>query len=118
MKFNIKKVPRIFSPKKDNSINISDFGDIFLNPNEQISFVTSTGKRHDFVAKDWGFYSTPSINSRLKIEGFKTALVKNAVGQIYIMTIEVDKLDFFQKYCEIEKQFVIEWLDERQLDYE
>ena len=67
------------------------------------------------LCKDWGFYSTPSINGRLKNEGFKTALVENQNGQIYVMSVDKDKLDLFEKYCKDENQTVLEWLDERKL---
>ena len=64
------KIPRIFNVGKNNNISISDMGDIFLEPNEQITFVTENGDRHDFCRKNWGFYATPSINSRLINENF------------------------------------------------
>tara|TARA_B100001741_G_scaffold270107_1_gene237533 strand:+ start:1625 stop:1975 length:351 start_codon:yes stop_codon:yes gene_type:complete len=113
MKLKLKDKPRVFYPKGDRKIKISDFGDIELLPDEQLTFVTNSKKRHDFVSKNWGFYATPSINHRLKKEGFKTALVKNLKGNLYIMVIENDKLDLFEEYCKSEDQIVIEWLDER-----
>ena len=114
MKFYSKDPPRTFKVgKPENKIVISDFGDLVLSPNEQITLVSENGKRHDFAAKDWGFYSTPSINGRLKNEGFKTALVQNSMGQIYIMVVDKDSLEEFERYCTMEKQEVLEWLDER-----
>ena len=116
MKFHSKDPPRKFKVgKPENKIIISDFGDLYLNSDEQISVVSENGKRHDFVAKDWGFYSTPSVNGRLKDEGFKTALVENQKGQIYIMSVDKDKVNLFEKYCLDEQQTVLEWLDERKL---
>jgi hypothetical protein len=116
MKFHSKNPPRTFKVgKSENKIMISDFGDLYLDPNEQISVISENGKRHDFAAKDWGFYSTPSVNGRLKDEGFKTALVENQKGQIYIMSVDKDKMHLFEKYCIDEKQTVLEWLDERKL---
>ena len=70
---------------------------------------------HDFACKDWGFYSTPSINGRLKNEGFKTALVENLKGQVYVMSVDSERIDIFEKYCENESQTILEWLDERKL---
>jgi len=116
MKLKIKDVPRIFRPRKDKDIYISDCGDIHLDPDEQVSFVTASGKRHDFAAKEWGFYATPSVNSRLKNEGFKTALIVNTFGQVYIMVVDTDKMELFEKYCEVEGQRILEWLDERELN--
>lgn len=116
MKLKIKDIPRIFRPRKDKDIYISDYGDIHLEPDEQVSFVTASGKRHDFAAKEWGFYATPSVNSRLKNEGFKTALIVNTFGQVYIMVVDINKMELFEKYCEVEEQQILEWLDERKLN--
>ena len=116
MKFEPKNPPRKFKVgKPENNIVVSDFGDLHLSYDEQITIVSDNGKRHDFACKDWGFYSTPSINGRLKNEGFKTALVENQKGQIYVMSVDKDKLDLFEKYCKDENQTVLEWLDERKL---
>lgn len=113
MKINIKKSPRIFYPRGDEKIQIKDCGDIYLEDDEQVTFVKMSGSRFDFVSKNWGFYATPSVNKRLKSENFKTAIVKNNFGSIYIMSVEITKLDLFEKYCAMEEQKVIEWLDER-----
>ena len=82
-------------------------------PDEQITFVKPSGARYDFASKDWGYYATPSINNRLTKENFKTALVKNSIGNYYIMVVEKNKLDLFFKYCESEKNKLVEWLDEK-----
>lgn len=115
MKLEIKDSPRKFQPRKDRDIIISDLGNVMLEPNEQLTFVNSEGMCHDFAAKDWGFYATPSINGRLKNEGFKTALVRNEFHQIYVMVVNPAKLELFQKYCVEEDQEILEWLDERPL---
>ena len=116
MKFQSKDPPRRFKVgKPENKIVISDFGDLSLEPNEQITLVSENGRRHDFAAKEWGFYSTPSINGRLKDEGFKTALVENQKGQIYIMSVDKEKINLFEKYCLDEQQTVLERIDERKL---
>ena len=113
MKLNLKQTPRKFKPRDEKEIVISDMGDVILEPDEQVTFVTSNGKRHDFGAKSWGFYATPSVNSRLKKEGFKTAVAMNKFGQIYIMVVDAEKLELFQEYCISEEQKVLEWLDQR-----
>ena len=113
MKFNLKDEPRKFKVGLENQIEISDCGEIKLEPNEQVTFITDAGSRFDFAKKDWGFYATPSVNGRLKNEGFKTALVKNMKNQIYVMAVEKTKLTEFEVYCQEEKQKVLEWLDER-----
>ena len=113
MKVFLKKNPRKFYPRGDKKIKIIDMGDIELSPDEQITFIKKSGARIDFVSKSWGYYATPSINRRLKNENFKTAIVKNSSNNIYIMVVEISKLDLFINYCKAENQDILEWLDER-----
>ncbi len=110
MKFKSNKPPRIFKVGKASDISISDMGDIFLKPDEQVTFVTDKGNRHDFCRKSWGFYATPSINSRLKDENFVSALVVNNQKRIYLMVIEKTKIKDFRSYLKKEDQTVIAWL--------
>jgi len=78
-----------------------------------VSFVTESGCECDFSAKEWGFYLGPSLNSRLKKEGFKTALVVNESGQIYVHAVEKNKICEFRKYLETnQNNRIICWLDE------
>lgn len=110
MKLDIKDTPREFGVKGHY---VKDFGKIMLDAGEMISFKTKSGKEFDFTAKEWGFYVTSSMNSRLKNEGFKTALVMNENNQVYIMTVEQDKIDLFKKYLkENQDNRVICWLDD------
>ena len=112
MKFLFKENPRKFIVGENKNIEIKDLGDIYLDKNEQVTFITQENRRHDFVSKDWGFYATPSINGRLKREGFITALVKNENDKIYIMVVEKNKKELFLKYCTDEKQTIIKWLND------
>ena len=113
MKLNLKSPPRSFFPREDKKIEIKDHGEIELMPDEQITFVKPSGRRIDFASKNWGYYVTPSVNNNLKKQGFKTALVKNEIGNIYVLVVEEDKIDSFLKYCDEEKQNIIDWLDEK-----
>jgi hypothetical protein len=106
-----KDPPRVFRVGRDATIGIRDSGDIHLDENEQVSFVTEDGRRYDVVRKAWGFYATPSVNRRLRDEGFRTAVVRNRQGQVYVMVVEAAKQDLFERYCEQEDQTVVEWLD-------
>ncbi len=99
-----------------DGITIKDQGKIYLNNDELVSFVTKTGREYDFVAKNWGFYASPSLNSRLVKEGFKSALVKNGNGQIYLMIVDKDKIDEFNEYIQGDQKVVV-WLDENNFDY-
>lgn len=116
MKIKLTENPRKFFADKLKTIEISDFGKLVLEPNEMISFETLSGKGLDFSRKNWGYYATPSINDRLKREGFKTALVRNANNQVYIMVVDTDELDSFHEYLETEKNSIVQWLDEIPLD--
>ena len=112
LKVKGKKVPRNFSVGLNKQITIKDCGTIQLERDEQITFVTDSGKEYDVARKDWGFYATPSINGRLKGFGFKTALVKNTKGKYYIMLVEKEKLSYFKNYLKEERQTLEYWLDE------
>jgi len=113
MKFQPRDPPRSFYVGQSDQIEIKDVGDVQLSPNEQLTFVMEqSSARYDFACKDWGFYATPSINGRLKNEGFKTALVENLQGRIYIMVVERKRMARFNAYCQVEKQKVLRWLDE------
>ena len=116
MKTDLKKEPRKFWADQAQTIEIKDFGKIELAPDEMISFKTPDGKEYDVARKSWGFYATPSVNSRLSSQGFKTALVRNSKGQWYIMLVENEKLDDFQAYLDKEANEVVEWLDEKPLN--
>lgn len=113
MRFERTDPVRVFQVGLDQQISISDCGRVYLEPDEQVTFVTPAGKEHDFVAKSWGFYATPSINGRLADQGFKTALVKNSFGKYYIMVVDPDKMADFNAYLKIERHEIAEWLDER-----
>lgn len=112
MKVNFTSPPRKFTVGNDQSIEISDMGSIELNAQEQVTFIAAD-KEYDVTAKEWGFYATPSVNGRLKRFGWKTALVRNQRNQHFIMLVDPDKRDLFDKYCVDEEQTVVEWLDER-----
>jgi len=113
MIINVKQPPRKFSVGKNSEIVLSDCGTIQLDDNELVTFITQSGKRYDVAAKNWGFYATPSVNGRLKDEGFKTALVRNPQGRYYILLIEKEKISEFNDYINSEQSEIIEWLDEK-----
>ena len=111
MKIKPNDPPRGFNAgkNKNKEVYISDMGDIHLNPNEQVTLVTDSGNRHDFCRKNWGFYATPSMNSRLKNENFITAMVINKEGFNYIMVVERSKIKEFQLYLKDENLTVVAW---------
>lgn len=113
MKINLYNKPRFFHIK-DGDVTICDLGKINLDTDELISFQTASGHECDFVAKNWGFYPTSSVNSRLKNEGFKTALVRDKNDKLQINVVELDKVDSYKKYLKshVKSKRIICWLDE------
>ena len=111
MKIKENNPKREFYVGENKDIIIKDCGKINLDSNELITFITDDKKEYDVVRKDWGFYATPSMNKRLVDYRFKTALVKNKNGMYYIMIVEKDKIDSFNKYLDEENNQIIQWLD-------
>lgn len=115
MRFSPKDPPRVFQVgRPENPIHLKDCGNIELEPDEQVTFLTESGAEYDVARKSWGYYATPSLNGRLRSHGFKTALVQNRLTKRYfVMLVEMNRLAEFQSYLETEKQRLVEWLDER-----
>ena len=113
MKIKTKSPPREYYVGTNKNITIKDCGTISLLDDEQITFLTSTKAEYDICKKSWGFYATPSLNSRLLKFNFKTALVKNSKEQVYIMIVEKNKLSEFFEYLKNDKNELVEWLDEK-----
>ena len=60
MKFEPKNPPRKFKVGKlENNIVISDFGDLQLSPDEQITIVSENGKRPRFCLQRLGLLFDP-----------------------------------------------------------
>ena len=111
MKNKINKKKKKFKVGLSKNIIISDLAKIYLKPNEQVTFVSDNFSRHDVTRKDWGYYATSSVNSRLK-KKFKTALVINQLKKIYVMLVEKKHLKKFKKYCKEDNQKILIWLDQ------
>ena len=112
MKYIEINPPRKFTIGNHTDIEISDCGKIELQTDELVTFTTKSGKEYDFVKKNWGFYATPSLNGRLKKEGFKSALVRNSYEKLFILVVEENRLKEFNDYLKEEDQQVVYWLDE------
>ena len=113
MKTDFYDKPRVFSVDENKEHFLTDFGKILLDSEEMISFCTDDGSEYDVVAKEWGFYATPSINARLIDQGFKTALVKNTEDRFYIMLVKKTSLEKFHIFLKEGRETLVEWLDER-----
>ena len=113
MNRNIKEKPRDF---ESCGVTIKDFGKVCLDSDEMISMVSASGKECDVTAKEWGFYLAPSINGRLKKQGFRVALVLNREGKLFINAVEDDKIELFRKYLKTDQDSkILCWLDEWQV---
>ena len=50
-----------------------------------------------------------------KTENFnlKTALIKNSFNQFFVVVVDPIHIEKFNEYLKVEKQIVVEWLDEK-----
>lgn len=111
MKFDEKNPPREFEVGYEHKNILKDCGFIYLEPNEQITFLTKLGHEYDVTRKDWGFYATPSLNGRLANFQLRAVLVKNRVNRFFIMLVEKGKENIFQSYVNAEPLTIITWMD-------
>lgn len=112
MKIDHLDRPRKFKVGAGQKITITDCGKILLDTNEQVSLSTDSDACWEIVRKEWGFYATPSIGHRLKRQGFRTALMANQDGRVYLVIVEETQRERFDEYCNRESQKVLRWLDE------
>ena len=106
MKVKQKNPPRkyICGPKQD--VEISDCGELVLEDDEMISLKFSKGSQLDIVKKQWGFYGTPSLNVRLKKEGFLAFLTKSHEGRFYVLLAHKRNLTAFFRYLKKENHTI------------
>ena len=111
MKINERKPPRIFTAGPAHSVSIKHAADIQLESNEQVTFLTESGTEFDVVKKEWGYYATPSMNTRLREHGLRAALVSNQHAQLYLLLVEFGCESEFLAYLSSEKHRLLIWLD-------
>lgn len=109
-KLKIIKKNRSYRTGFGGSIEIKDCARIKLDSNEQVTF-QNKNFLYDFCKKNWGYYSTPSINKRLKNNGFEVYLIENLTGDIYLWSVENYKKNEFLDYLKKENQKIIVRLD-------
>ena len=110
MQFYKKQPPRIFIVGNNSEIEIKDVGEIYLDANEQVTFITPEGAEYDVTRKNWGFYATPSMNARLAAQGLKAGLVMNSIGRLFLMLVEKGKENEFIDYLSNDNQRLLSWL--------
>ena len=112
MKFEPKVPPRRFLVGNSVKFDMQDCGNLRLDPDEQVTFVTASGAEYDVAAKDWGFYATPSLNGRLEQFGLRGVLIRNrGTGRYFLLLVERGREPQFDAYCAQENLAVIAWLD-------
>lgn len=112
MKFEPKDPPRRFPVGNSVKFDMRDCGNLRLDPDEQVTFVTASGAEYDVAAKDWGFYATPSLNGRLEQFGLRGVLIRNrGTGRYFVLLVERGREPQFDAYCLQENLGVIAWLD-------
>lgn len=112
MKFEPKDPPRRFPVGNSVKFDMRDCGNLRLDPDEQVTFVTASGAEYDVAAKDWGFYATPSLNGRLEQFGLRGVLIRNrGTGRYFLLLVERGHETQFDAYCAQENLAVIAWLD-------
>lgn len=85
--------------------------DVSLADDEQITFVADSGTEYDVIRKPWGYYATPSVNGRLREKGLRAALVRNAVGKLFVLLAESGREADFEAYLRLARQSLVGWLD-------
>jgi len=104
----IKKRKRKF--KVGSNITIKHVANIELNTNELITLKNKSSE-YDITKKSWGYYATPSINMRLRNNGFLTAIIKNkSTKNKFIVLVDKKKKILFKNYINKENIKVIKWL--------
>ena len=116
MKFDQKNPPRTFMVGNDIKFEVKDCGTIRLQADEQVSFITDSGAEYDVARKEWGFYATPSLNSRLAGFSLRAVLIRNInSGHYFVLLVECGWEQAFEGYMEQEGLEVISWLDDKEV---
>ena len=88
------------------TIELSHVMDLMLEADEQVTLVAEGGKEVDICKKDWGYYATPSLNSRLQ----RCCLVDSA-GKKFVHIVDQNKMPSYQNYLDQQKMTIVAWLD-------
>ncbi len=110
MRFVPVRPPREF--KVFAGIVLKDCARVELSPDEQVTFAAE-GSEYDFCRKAWGYYASPSLNSRLGRKGLRPCLVKSGLnGAYFLMAVLKGREDAFDDYVGKTGQRVLMWLDD------
>lgn len=112
MKFEPNSPPRRFEAGNQKIVTISDIGRLQLLPDEQITIANQRGAELDVTMKEWGYYATPSLNSRLPTFGLRSALVRNRMGRYFVLLIDSEMQESFETYLAEQALTLALWLDD------
>lgn len=112
MKFDPIDPPREYTCGYGPQVTMRDCARLRLEADEQVTMTTPDGAEYDLARKSWGFYATPSINGRLQRFGLQTALVRNRVGQYFVMLVEQGHEAGFEQYVTEEGLALCGWLND------
>ena len=110
MKWKQIDPPRTFEAGR-NKLVMKDTGEIYLEPDEQVTFKTDSGTEYDVARKSWGYYATPSLNGRLPGFNLRPVLVAGDNGKQFLHLVEVGHENEHAEYLEQNHMRVMAWLD-------
>ena len=111
MKIDRIDPPRTYETGFDVKRTVADCGRIWLEPDEQVTFITRDGGEYDVTRKNFGFYATPSLNGRLRRFKLRPVLVKNRIDQCFLLLVEEGREDLFEQYMREERMNIVTWMD-------
>jgi len=109
MNFTEIKPPRRFVA---GDVEVQHCANVALQSDEQVTFITESGKEYDVMRKSWGFFATPSINHRLKNFGLRGVLIQDSADKRFVCLVEEGKEDRFLSFLNTDKARILCWLDE------
>ena len=110
MKVNWRNPPRQFVVGR-SAIRLLHCADVRLEPDELLTFLTPDGSEYDVVCKEWGYYATPSLGSRLVAQRFMAALVRNReTMRCFVVLVKTSKTSEWESYSQSENLEVMAWL--------
>jgi hypothetical protein len=104
--------PRTFTAGRAAAVAMRDCGRVRLETDEQVTFVDGSGGEYDVARKSWGYYATPSLNHRLPRFGLRGVLVRNRQSHLFLLLVQRDRADEFERYRNEQELEIVMWLDQ------
>ena len=113
MRFDPLNPARRFRVGAVNEIELCHVADVWLDPDEVVTFRTPSGTESDVTRKTWGYYWTASLNERLPDHGLRPVIVRDRSGKGFLMLVEAGCEEEFAAYCADQGLRPETWLDGR-----